>query len=332
MAAGFVGVGAVVADGLLAFRWDVEKSDEVGGCVDLEVALGVVVALGAVDDGLGGGVPSDFLEGERMAEEIFGEAFPAGVVVCGDGFSPPLSIWKPECFQERRSGSFLDEFGAAEGVEKAVEEEFDGWGEVFGGHAVEAAVGSEESIDGKDMEVGVENEIVAEGVDSGHGGEFSIGEIEAGGKIAEGGGGGVEEMGEEVAAFAVDAAQDFWDGEDELAVGDFVADGGGDPVANCAGAALVAGGAEVAAFAGEGEHAFVATVGALEAGEAGSEVAAAEEGMDGGDGAGIERAEGFPMKFLVVGEEGVPAVVDDLPEERGTRVAGLVDGWHKECS
>jgi hypothetical protein len=54
LAAGFVGVEAVVADGLLALGWDVEKSggDEVGSCEYLEVALGVVVALGAVDDGL----------------------------------------------------------------------------------------------------------------------------------------------------------------------------------------------------------------------------------------------------------------------------------------
>ena len=37
--------------------------DEVGGGEDLEVALGGVVPFGAVDDGFGGGVPSDFLEG-----------------------------------------------------------------------------------------------------------------------------------------------------------------------------------------------------------------------------------------------------------------------------
>ena len=99
-----------------------------------------------------------------------------------------------------------------------------------------------------------------------------------------------------------------------MAVGDFVADAGGDPVANGAGAALVAGGAEVAALAGEGEQAFVAAIGALEAGEAGCEVAAAEEGLHGGDSGGTEWAEGFPVKFFIVGEEGVPAVVDDLPE------------------
>ena len=53
MAAGFVGAEAVVADGLLAFGWNVVDGggDEVGGFEDLEVALGVMVAFGAVDAG-----------------------------------------------------------------------------------------------------------------------------------------------------------------------------------------------------------------------------------------------------------------------------------------
>ncbi len=83
----------------------------------------------------------------------------------------------------------------------------------------------------------------------------------------------------------------------------------------------------MAAFAGEGEEAFVAAVWALEAGEAG--VAAAEEGLDGGDGVGAEWAEGLAMLLFVVCEEIVPAVVDDLPQWRGTGSPGLVDGWHK---
>jgi len=137
---------------------------------------------------------------------------------------------------------------------------------------------------------------------------------------------------EEVAALAEDAAQDAGDGEDELAVWDFVADGGGDPVADGADAPLVAGRAEVAAFAGEGEEALVAAIGALEAGEAGGEVATAEERFDGGSGGGVERAEGFAEFGFVVGEEVVPAVVDELPKGRGAGAAGLVGGWHKECS
>jgi len=61
-----------------------------------------------------------------------------------------------------------------------------------------------------------------------------------------------------------------------LAVGDFVADAGGDPVANGAGEALVASGAEEATFAGEGEPAFMTAIRALEAAEARGEVAATE--------------------------------------------------------
>ncbi len=72
--------------------------------------------------------------------------------------------------------------------------------------------------------------------------------------------------------------------------------------------------------------------GALEAGEAGGEVAAAEEGLDGGDGGGAQGAKGFAVVLFVVGEEVVPAVVDELPEGRGAGAAGLVDGRHKECS
>jgi hypothetical protein len=117
-----------------------------------------------------------------------------------------------------------------------------------------------------------------------------------------------------------------------LAVRDFVANGGGDPVAGGADAALVTGGTEVAALAGEGKKAFVAAVGALEAGEAGGEVATAEEGFDGGSGGGVERAEGLAVFAFVVGQKGVPAVVDKLPEGRGAGTAGLVNGRHKECS
>ena len=117
-----------------------------------------------------------------------------------------------------------------------------------------------------------------------------------------------------------------------MAVRDFVADGGGDPVAGGADAALVAGWTKVAALAGEGEEAFVAAVRALQAGEAGGEVATAEEGFDGGRGGGVEWAEILAVTFFVVGQKSRPAVVDKLPEGRGAGAAGLVSGRHKECS
>ena len=61
---GFVGVVSGVAEALLAFGREVKQrsGDEVGGFEYLEVALGVVVSFGTVDDGLGGGVPGDLLE------------------------------------------------------------------------------------------------------------------------------------------------------------------------------------------------------------------------------------------------------------------------------
>jgi hypothetical protein len=117
-----------------------------------------------------------------------------------------------------------------------------------------------------------------------------------------------------------------------LAVRDFVANGGGDPVAGGADAALATGWTKVAAFAGEGEEAFVAAVRALQAGEAGGEVATAEEGFDSGSGCGVEWAEILAVFAFVAGEEFVPAVADELPEGRGAGAAGLVSGRHKECS
>ena len=49
---------------------EVEKSggDEVGCFEDLEVALGGVVAFGAVDDDLARGVPGDLLERELVPQ------------------------------------------------------------------------------------------------------------------------------------------------------------------------------------------------------------------------------------------------------------------------
>ncbi len=69
-----------------AKNWPAIRSfSEEWGFEDLKVAFGVVVALGAVDDGFGGGVPGDFLEGERMAEQIFRQTLATGGVVGGDG-------------------------------------------------------------------------------------------------------------------------------------------------------------------------------------------------------------------------------------------------------
>ncbi len=68
----------------------------------------------------------------------------------------------------------------------------------------------------------------------------------------------------------------------------------------------------------------MAAIGALEAGEAGGEVATAEEGFDCSGGGAVERAQGLAVFAFVVGEECVPAVVDELPEGRGGRQRGRI--------
>jgi hypothetical protein len=132
--------------------------------------------------------------------------------------------------------------------------------------------------------------------------------------VAQAVGGDLEKVGEESATFAEDAAEHFGDSKDELAVGDGVADAGGDPFGGLAGAALMAGGADVAGFAGEGEEALVSAVGAVIAGEAGGEVATAVVGLDGGDGFRAEGIHGRAVFLLVTGEEVIPGGVDNLPE------------------
>lgn len=76
----------------------------------------------------------------------------------------------------------------------------------------------------------------------------------------------------------------------------------------------------------------MAAVRAVEAGEAGGEVAAAVEGLDDGNGRRIERAVGGPVAGFVTGQEVGPRMVDDLPEERGAGAAGFIDIPRKECS
>lgn len=113
--------------------------EEVGGFEDFEVPLRAPTAPGAVDDGLGLGVPADFLEGKWGSQQVFGEALAAFFV--------------------------------------------------------------EEAVGGEDMEVWVEYEVVAEGVDGSSSGDATAGQIEAGTEgVAEGLGGGLEKEVKEMAA------------------------------------------------------------------------------------------------------------------------------------
>ena len=52
----------------------------------------------------------------------------------------------------------------AVGLQETVAEEFDHGRAAVGGHAVEAALGVEQAVGGKDVEVRMEEEVIAEGV------------------------------------------------------------------------------------------------------------------------------------------------------------------------
>ena len=261
-----------------------------------------------------------------MAEQILGKAFAAVGVMGGHGFFAAAVDVEAAVFPREQVGKAAgaDVFAVAEGLQETVAEEFDHGGAAVGGHAVEAALGVEQAVGGKDVEVRVGEEVIAEGVDGGDSGESAVGQIETGAEgFEQGVSGGFEQEMEEVSALAEDAAQDFRDGEDELAVRDFVTNRGGDPLGALADAALVAGGTEVAALAGEGEEAFVSAIGTMESEETGGKVAAAEEIAHDGEDIGTERPHGGTVAFFATGKEGLPGGGDDLPERRGTGAARL---------
>jgi hypothetical protein len=202
---------------------------EIGGFEDFEVALGFPTAPGAVENGMGFGIPMDFLEGKRCAQKILGEALAALGIAGGDGFFTGVDV-KTAVFPGEKFCDFLcaDQFCGAQCVEEAMAEEFGDGSEGFLGHGMETALFVEESVGGEDMEMGMKDEVIAEGVDSSCSGDSAIGEAEACAEsIAQALCCGLEKEMKEVSAFAEDAAQNFWEGEDELAVGNCVRIGKG---------------------------------------------------------------------------------------------------------
>jgi len=300
---------------------------------DLEVLLGMPAPAGSVDDFPGGFVPRDLFEGERGAQEILRQAAAAFGIVGGDGFFSGVEVEAAVGpAEELVQFGFADEFFASEGGEEAVSEELFERFDALDRHLVEVAVLGDQAGGGDNVKMGVEAEVIAERLHSGDGGELAFREIEPGAEpVLQAGDGFVEEEGEEFASFAEDSPERFGHGEDELAVRDVEADVVGDPVASLFDLALVAGRAEVAGFAGEGEELFVAAVRALEAGEAGGEITAFVELVDYGDGVLAEGAVGSAVAGFVFGQKWRPSVVDDLPEWRGSGAAWAVDGRHA-CS
>ncbi len=133
----------------------------------------------AIDDALGGGVPMDFLEGERVAEKALGEALAAFEVTRADGGVIGMNM-ETALLPGEEVGELglADELGAVEGAE-----EFGERCQIPGGHAVESAFCIEESVGGEDVEVGMEDEVVAKGVQGGGCGEADFGQIEPGAEV-----------------------------------------------------------------------------------------------------------------------------------------------------
>jgi len=180
---------------------------------------------------------------------------------------------------------------------------------------MEAAVGRKEAVADEHMQVGMEDEVVAKGVNGGHRPNPALWQAELDTKhLGDGFKGALKDEADQAPAFAKDAAQHLGHGEDELTMGDAVADGTRDPLAGGAHASLVTSRTEVALLAGKGQQALVTTIWAFQTGEAGGEVPAAHEGMDGGLGSGIQGTLKLAVLEFVMGEKVTPAVMHHLPQ------------------
>ena len=201
-------------------------SDEVGSFENLEIALGVVMALGAVDDGFSGGVPGDFLEGERMAEQVFRKPLAPVVVICGDEVVTAVVNVKSGMFPTEQITQFVrtDEFLFPEDGEEAMAKQLGHRADGSLRQAVKAPVGGKQAVADEHVEMGMEDEVIAKSMNGGDGSEFAIGKTEL---EAKGFGQRIdrtlEQKREQLATFAKDAAQHFGNGENHLPMRDLMA-------------------------------------------------------------------------------------------------------------
>ena len=317
-ASALVRVETIVSHGLLALRRDVLHGggEEVAGGEDLEFFLGVPTALGPVDHLPGRFVPGDLLQRERRTQEILSEASAPVDIIGGDWFLPGVEA-EPAVGPAKKLPRFLfaNELFSPQRLDEAVAEEFAQRLDAFHRHEVKAPVAIDHAGSGEDMKVGMEVQVIAEGLHGGDGSKLSVRQVEPSTHpFAQALDTDVEKVVEELATLAEDAAQGPGHGENELPVRHLEADIVGDPVAQGADAALVATGAEMPGLAGEGEELFVATVGALEPGESGGEIAAAVKLVHHRHGVPAQRAVSLAMAGFVVGDKLVPGIMDDLPQ------------------
>ncbi len=154
--------------------------DEIGSLENFEIAFGVVMALGAVDDGFAGGVPGDFLQREWMAQKILGEAFAAAMVVSIDKVVTAVVNVKSGMLPTEQIAQFVraDEFLFPEDGEEAMAKQLGHRADGSLRQAVKASVGSKQAVSDEHVEMGMEDEVIAKSVDGGDGPEFALGKSE----------------------------------------------------------------------------------------------------------------------------------------------------------
>lgn len=232
------------------------SGDEIGCLEDLEIAFGVMMPLGAIDDGFTGGVPGDFLEGERMAQQVFSESLATAVVVSIDEIVAAVVNVKSGMFPTEQITQFVrtDEFLFLEDSEEAMAKQLGHRTDSSLQQAVKAPVGGKQAVSDEHVQMGMEDKVIAKSMNCGDGPDFAFGKTELQTKgFSQGIDRALEQKRKQLTTFAKDAAQHFGNGENHLSMRDLMADRSSDPFTGGSHASLMASGTEVTSLAGEGE-------------------------------------------------------------------------------
>ena len=194
------------------------------------------------------------------------------------------------------------------------------------GQRVEDAVAGEEAVGHEGVEMGMEVEVFAKGVQGEDDGGVGVAPAKGSTEVFSEALVGEGAEGFEQAAVTLEiGAEHFGKGQDVMAVGHGGEDAGGEKGGGGLDVLLVARGAEPAAFAGEGQKVFVATMVAADADEAAIEVAAVQEFVDDLRDDGAQGTEAGLVVVRVGFDELGEVPVGALPEGRLSRVAGAVE-------
>jgi hypothetical protein len=270
-----IGIPSVIAYELKTLVGNVlsDGGDKVAGSEDLKVAVDLGVHPGSVDDGAVpvnrvGGLELHLLGGERVADDVAGDALQvlafigldaAAAVDVETGMFPALEHAGPLGRKEALLAEEGDELGAEQLLHRI--------------HAVlrqdqEAFVAQEESVGHESMQVGMKVEVFAEGVnghdDAGH----AVGLVQGDAHdIADAFVRDAAEVFKQISMVTEIRTQHLGDGEGDMTVGNRKENGLGEQGSEKLDLLLVAGRTEPASFAGEGEQVVFLAAVTADAGE-----------------------------------------------------------------